>query len=85
MTGQSFLLLEEATILLLLTASAVAIAARRLRIPYTVGLVLMGLVLGLLNVPRIEISPEKMMPPPALVQVGGATVFSIEVDSYQEF
>jgi CPA1 family monovalent cation:H+ antiporter len=39
-------LLITSVLLLLLIASAVAVAARRLRIPYTVGLVLIGLVIA---------------------------------------
>jgi Na+:H+ antiporter len=40
---------ETAFILLFVVASAVAIAARRMRLPYTVALVLAGLVLGVLE------------------------------------
>ena len=40
---------EPVVILLFVVASAVAVAARRLRIPYTVALVLVGLVLGALQ------------------------------------
>lgn len=61
MNAQSFLLLEEAIVLLLLVAAVVAIVARRLRIPYTVGLVLMGLALGLLSQQKIEISPQLIL------------------------
>lgn len=50
--------LEEITVLLLLIASAVAVLARRLRIPYTVGLVLIGLALSLLSPSRIQVSPQ---------------------------
>jgi monovalent cation:H+ antiporter, CPA1 family len=50
--------IEEITVLLLLIASAVAVLARRLRIPYTVGLVLIGLALSLLISTRIQISPQ---------------------------
>ncbi len=41
--------IEEALILLLIVAAAVAIVARRVGVPYTVGLVLVGLALGLTN------------------------------------
>ena len=61
MNGQNFLLLEEAVIVLLLIASVVAIVARRLKIPYTVGLVLIGLALGLLSAQKIEISPQLIL------------------------
>ena len=37
---------EQALILLLIVAAAVAVTARRLGAPYTVGLVLVGLALG---------------------------------------
>lgn len=50
--------IEEITVLLLLVASAVAVLARRLRIPYTVGLVLIGLALSLLSSTVIRISPQ---------------------------
>jgi hypothetical protein len=39
----------ESFVLLLVVATAVAIAARRLRLPYTVALVCAGLVLGFLH------------------------------------
>jgi CPA1 family monovalent cation:H+ antiporter len=50
--------IEEITILLLLIASVVAVLARRLRIPYTVGLVLIGLALSLLSSTQIRVSPQ---------------------------
>ena len=50
--------IEEITVLLLLIASAVAVLARRLRIPYTVGLVLIGLALSLLSSTAIRVSPQ---------------------------
>ena len=58
MIGIDIIRIEEVTVLLLLIASAVAVLARRLRIPYTVGLVLIGLALSLLSETRIEISPQ---------------------------
>ena len=45
----------------MLIASTVAIIARRLRIPYTVGLVLIGLTLGLLTAQDIQISPQLIL------------------------
>jgi CPA1 family monovalent cation:H+ antiporter len=42
----------------LLIASVVAVLARRLRIPYTVGLVLIGLALSLLSSTVIRVSPQ---------------------------
>ncbi len=61
MNSQDFLVLEEAIILLLLIASVVAIVARRLKIPYTVGLVLIGLALGVLSEQKIEVSPQLIL------------------------
>jgi CPA1 family monovalent cation:H+ antiporter len=61
MNSANFLFLEEAFVVLLLIASAVAIIARRLRIPYTVGLVLFGLALGLLTAQEIQISPQLIL------------------------
>ena len=43
----------ELAIILLFIATLVALVTRRLRLPYTVGLVLMGLVLGLINQSQI--------------------------------
>ncbi len=53
--------IEEITVLLLLIASAVAVLARRLRIPYTVGLVLIGLALSLLSSTQIKVSPQVIL------------------------
>ena len=58
MNGQDIVLAEEVIIGLLLIASAVAVGARLLRLPYTVGLVLIGLALTLLNPQHIQISPQ---------------------------
>ncbi|HEX9332117.1 MAG TPA: cation:proton antiporter, partial [Anaerolineales bacterium] len=58
MTDIDIVTIEKITVLLLLIASAVAVLARRLRIPYTVGLVLIGLVLSLLSSTDIKISPQ---------------------------
>ncbi|MGZ6317618.1 MAG: cation:proton antiporter domain-containing protein, partial [Anaerolineales bacterium] len=61
MNGDNFLLLEEAVVILLLIASVVAIVARRFKIPYTVGLVLIGLALGLLCAQKIDVSPQLIL------------------------
>ncbi len=61
MNGDNFLLLEEAVIILLLIASVVAVVARRFKIPYTVGLVLIGLALGLLSAQKIDVSPQLIL------------------------
>ena len=58
MTGIDIILIEEITVLLLLIASAVAVLAQRLRIPYTVGLVLIGLAFSLLSATVVRISPQ---------------------------
>lgn len=47
----------EILVIFLLLASIVAIATRRLRLPYTVGLVVMGLALGLLRAAGVENLP----------------------------
>lgn len=58
MTGENIIFVEEIVVVLLLIASVVAIVARRLRLPYTVGLVLIGLLLSLLSPVAIKISPQ---------------------------
>src|SRR5215218_1224044 len=58
MIGIDIVLIEEITVILLLIASAVAVLAQRLRLPYTVGLVLIGLALSLLSSTVIRISPQ---------------------------
>jgi len=50
---------EEALVLLLIIASAVAVAARRVGVPYTIGLVVVGLVVGLVShVPSLRLSSD---------------------------
>src|SRR5215216_6462481 len=58
MSGENIIFLEEVIVVLLLIASVVAIAARRFRLPYTVGLVLIGLALSALSPTTIKISPQ---------------------------
>lgn len=58
MSGENIILVEEVIVVLLLIASVVAITARRLRIPYTVGLVLIGLALSFFSSSDIKISPQ---------------------------
>lgn len=53
--------LEEITVLLLLIATLVGIAARRLRVPYTVGLVLVGTGLALFSQLDITVQPELIL------------------------
>jgi CPA1 family monovalent cation:H+ antiporter len=61
MNTANVLVPEAAIILLLVVAAAVAVASRRLRIPYTVGLVLIGLALGLLIPQKIQVSSELIL------------------------
>ncbi len=56
-----FFIIEEQIILLLFLASLVGIAARRLRMPYTVGLVLVGLGLTLFVQVELEITSELIL------------------------
>src|SRR5512144_1259829 len=58
MTGENIIFVEEIVVVLLLIGSVVAIVARRFRLPYTVGLVLIGLLLSLLPPVKIKISPQ---------------------------
>jgi len=53
--------LEKIVILLLLIATLVGIAARRLRVPYTVGLVLVGTCLALFSQLDISVQPELIL------------------------
>ncbi len=48
----------ETLLLLLFITTLVGLVTRRLRLPYTVGLVLMGLLLGLLNRSELALIPE---------------------------
>jgi len=57
-SGENIIVIEEIIIGLLLIASVVAITARQLRLPYTVGLVLIGLALTFLTATEVNISPQ---------------------------
>ena len=61
MTTENIILIEEIIVVLLLIASAVAVVARRLRVPYTVGLVLIGLLITLLNPQHVKFIPQIIM------------------------
>jgi CPA1 family monovalent cation:H+ antiporter len=61
MTNENIIFIEEIIVILLLIASGVAVAARRLRVPYTVGLVIIGLVITLLNPQHVEFAPQIIM------------------------
>jgi len=79
MSGENILVVERFIILSLLTASVVAIAARRLRLPYTVGLVLIGLAVTLLSPLEIQISPQiilALLVPPLVFEAA----FHIRID-----
>lgn len=54
---ETFILIEEIIILLLFIASLVGIVARRFRVPYTLGLVVIGLLITLLPQVDINIQP----------------------------
>lgn len=54
---ETFILIEEVIILLLFIASLVGIVARRFRVPYTLGLVVIGLLITLLPQVDITIQP----------------------------
>ena len=58
LNGEGIIFIEEVIIILLLIAAVVAITARQLRLPYTVGLVLIGLALAFLTPTDINISPQ---------------------------
>ncbi len=50
----------EIIILILFIATLVSLLTRRFRLPYTVGLVLMGLLLGIVNQPGVQELPESI-------------------------
>jgi len=58
---QEFLGTETLIIELLLIASLVAIAVRRLRVPYTVALVVVGLLLTAQSPLELELTPELIL------------------------
>ncbi len=61
MNTENIIFIEEIIVILLLIASGVAVAARRLRVPYTVGLVIIGLVITLFNPQQMEFTPQIIM------------------------
>ena len=79
MSGENIIVVERFIIISLLIASAVAVAARRLRLPYTVGLVLIGLAVTLLSPLEIQISPQiilALLVPPLVFEAA----FHIRID-----
>ncbi len=61
MTTENIIFIEEAIVILLLIASAVAVTTRYLRMPYTVGLVVIGLAISLLSPLHVEFTPQIIM------------------------
>lgn len=76
----NLILIEEIAIILLLIATLVAIAMRRLRVPYTVGLVLVGAAIALLRQGEsVEVTPDIIMAilvPPLLFEAAFHVEFS---------
>lgn len=58
---ENFLATETLIVILTSVATLVAIVARRIRLPYTVSLVLVGLVLSLQRTLNVEITPELIL------------------------
>lgn len=58
MNTEILLNLQELGILVLMIATVVAVVARRLRLPYTIGLVLIGVGMSFLNLSDFHITPE---------------------------
>jgi CPA1 family monovalent cation:H+ antiporter len=61
MTTENIIFIEEIIVILLLIASGVAVVSRRLRVPYTVGLVIIGLFITLLNPQHVKFTPQIIM------------------------
>ena len=59
--SEQFLLVEELVIIMLFVAVLVGLVAHRLRIPYTIGLVLVGLLMTLRGAVEITISPTLIL------------------------
>ena len=58
---EEFLAAETLIVILMMVATLVAIAVRRVRLPYTVSLVLVGLVISLQQTLSVEITPELIL------------------------
>jgi CPA1 family monovalent cation:H+ antiporter len=58
---EEFLTVEALIIVLVLVATLVAIAVRRIRLPYTVSLVLVGLFISIRRPIVIEVTPELIL------------------------
>ena len=59
--SQEFIFIEEIVILMLVVAVVVGIAAHRLRVPYTIGLVLVGLLLTMRGAIVINVAPTLIL------------------------
>lgn len=82
MPAEDLFTAEKAIVLLLFVASLVAITARRVRIPYTVGLVLIGLGLTLLVAAPFDVPPDlilALLVPPILFEAA----FHIRIEDLQ--
>ena len=58
---EEFLAVETIVIILLFVTAVVAIAVRRIRLPYTVALVLVGLFISLEHILVFEVTPELIL------------------------
>ena len=58
MNTEVLLNLQELGILVLIIATVVAVVARRLRLPYTIGLVLIGAGMTFFNLSDFHVTPE---------------------------
>ena len=58
---EKFLAIETVVIILLFVAAIVAIAVRRIRLPYTVALVLVGLFISVEHILVFEVTPELIL------------------------
>jgi CPA1 family monovalent cation:H+ antiporter len=80
---QEFIQVETLIIILLLVVSIVALAVRRVRLPYTVALVLVGLVITYEQHPAFEITPELILAlfvPPLIFQAA----FHLEIGDLRD-
>lgn len=58
---EEFLAAESIIVVLIVVATFVAIAARRVRLPYTVSLVLVGLLISIPHTLEVEVTPELIL------------------------
>lgn len=80
---EELLATETLVIAMLLVVSLVAIAVRRLRLPYTVALVLVGLVIAFLRPMAIEVTPELILAlliPPLVFEAA----FQIDLELFRD-